>query len=331
MRPLIFETLATGIVAFVLTFLSIPPLMRKLRAAGIVGIDVHKLSHPEIPEMGGLAILLGFGGSMLAAMFLLPEYQVVFASVLLSVLVAGAVGVVDDLRGLGPKEKPLLLILAGLPILALGVYNPFLRLPIVGPTRLFFVYPLLVLIAVSVVANAVNMLDVYNGSMPATCIPVTVVLFTASLLSGDSAGAAMSLGLMSILIAFYWYNRFPAKLFSGNVGSLAVGAALVGIAIGARLEVVALVAMMPHIMNAFHILKSVGGIMEKGQMGARPTVLLEDESLAVNLKAGAPLTLAGLVLAKGPMTESQTVKVFAALAVYSGILALVTYFTIPLG
>lgn len=327
---MILETLATGVVAFLITFLSIPPLMRKLRAAGIVGVDVHKLSRPEVPEMGGLALLLGFGGSMVVAMFLLPAEQTVFASVILSVLVAGGIGVVDDLIGLGPRQKPILLVLAGLPILVLGAYDPFLRLPIVGPTRLFFVYPLLVLIAVSVVANSVNMLDVYNGSMPATCIPVTAVLLAVSLLSNSSAGAVLSLALMTTLIAFYWFNRFPARLFSGNVGSLAVGAALTGIAIGGRMEVVALVALMPHVMNSFHILRSVGWLpVEKSEIGVRPTVLLEDGRLAANSESGAPLTLAGLALAKGPMREPQVVKTFAALAIYSGVLALVTYYTTP--
>ena len=82
---------------------------------------------------------------------------------------------------------------------------------------------------------------------------------------------------------------------------------------------------MPHVVNAFHTLKSVGGLVEKGEMGAKPTVLLEDEKLAVNLESEGPLTLAGLVLARGPLKETHVVRVFAALAAYSGVLALATY------
>jgi UDP-N-acetylglucosamine--dolichyl-phosphate N-acetylglucosaminephosphotransferase len=271
---MILESAIVGLVAFLVTFLSLPPLMSTLKRAGIQGVDVHKLSRPRVPEMGGIAIILGLVVAVVVSPFVFPSVLRPMVSVALTILIAGVVGGVDDLYGLGAKEKPLLLAVAALPILLLGSYDPHLRLPIVGATRLFIVYPFLVLISVSVVSNAVNMLDVYNGSMPITCIPVTAVLFVVSILSENLVSAALSLVLMGSLLAFYWFNRFPARVFSGNVGSLSVGAALTGISVVGRLEVVALVAMMPHVMNAFHILKSLGGLVERREIEARPTVIL---------------------------------------------------------
>ena len=62
----------------------------------------------------------------------------------------------------------------------------------------------------------------------------------------------MLLDLLAVLLAFYYFNRYPAKVFDGDTGSLAVGAALGALAILGRIETVVVVALIPHIMNAFY-------------------------------------------------------------------------------
>src|SRR2546428_633845 len=120
---------------------------------GIIGIDAHKLSKPRIPEMCGAAIpvtlillssayvLIGGGNSttMLA-------FSLVVGS-------AAVVGAVDDRLKMRGIYKPLLTLLCGLPIVALGllypnqVYNPTLQVPLFGSFHLPIIYPLSVPVA----------------------------------------------------------------------------------------------------------------------------------------------------------------------------------------
>jgi len=54
--------LIVALASFAITFLSVPVLIRKFARAGITGKDMHKAGKPEIPEMGGLAVVAGFVG-----------------------------------------------------------------------------------------------------------------------------------------------------------------------------------------------------------------------------------------------------------------------------
>ena len=148
----LYEILGFIIVFFVglfTSFASMPVVMRKMKSLGIVGSDIHKRNRPSIPEMGGIGLLTGLSVSTLAASFLFPERVPLFASFVVTTLIAGFVGAVDDLKTLSPKVKPFLTLFAGLPILVLGgyfpdLYDPHLVLPIIGRTRLTIIYPLMI-------------------------------------------------------------------------------------------------------------------------------------------------------------------------------------------
>jgi len=114
-------------------------------------------------------------------------------------------------------------------------------------------------------------------------------------------------------------------VFSGDTGSLAVGAALGGLAILGRLEIVVVVALMPQIMNAFYGLSSVGRLYERREIIQRPTKLLEDGRLSATEEKNAPITLARLILAAGPTGEREVVRGMMLLTITSSILAVLTY------
>ncbi|HID16699.1 TPA: hypothetical protein EYP26_00220, partial [Candidatus Bathyarchaeota archaeon] len=213
---------------------------------------------------------------------------------------------------------------ASLPIVFLGAYDPRPALPFIGRVRLTIAYPLLIPFGIAVPANAVNMMDVLNGATPGTCAIVSLAALASLLLLGRVDEASLPAILLGALLAFYAYNKFPAKVFSGDVGSLSVGAALGAIAILGGIEVVMVVAMMPHIMNAFYGLSSIGRLYERREIQARPIRMLEDGRLAVNLAKGAPITLTRIILAQGPLTEKGVLNVMLALTAFSSALAMVT-------
>jgi UDP-N-acetylglucosamine--dolichyl-phosphate N-acetylglucosaminephosphotransferase len=102
-----------------------------------------------------------------------------------------------------------------------------------------------------------------------------------------------------------------------------VGAALGAIAIIGRLEVVAVVAFMPQIMNAFYGLSTIGRLYERREVN-RPVKVLEDGRLMASADPKAPLTLARFILARGPLHEYEAAIIFITLSAISGLLALIT-------
>lgn len=311
--------------AFLFTFLLTPRVAAWMKSRGIVGQDVHKLEKPLVPEMGGLALLAGISAGCVVLVVLIPGLSRGALAFLASLLVAGAIGVVDDLRPLGARLKPALTAISGVPIVVLGAYSPFPELPFIGHARMTVVYPFLVLIALAVTSNAANMLDVLNGAMTGSFSIVTGSLLLVLVFSGRWDVASMALVLLASLLAFHAYNRFPAKVFSGDTGSLAVGAAAGALAVIGQVEVVAIVAMIPHIMNAFYGLSSVGGLYERREIKQRPIRLRGDARLEATDEPGAPVTLIRLLLAAGPLPEKQVVRNLLVLGLVSAGLALITF------
>ena len=294
-----------------------------MRARGIVGRDEHKKDRPIIPEMGGLAILLGLAVSTLIGLVLIPNRAKLLISFFSTILFAGIVGAIDDLKPLNARVKPFLTAFASIPILVMGSYTPSIVFPLIGRTRLTMVYPLLIPIVVAVTSNAVNMMDPFNGVMAGTSLIITMTLLAASIIFRNQNALILCGMLLGALLAFFYYNRYPSRVFSGDVGSLSVGAALGAIAIIGHLEVVAVVVFMPQIMNAFYGLSTIGRLYERREVN-RPVKVLEDGRLMATSDPKAPLTLARFVLARGPLYEHEAAIIFIALSAISGLLALIT-------
>ena len=318
-----FEALIVFAIAFASCFLSLPLLMNIMRKKGIIGDDVHKKDHPSIPEMGGICIIIGLAASSLVGILLMPEKITMFTSFFSTALIAGIIGAVDDLKPLNARVKPLLTMFAGIPIMVLGTYTPSIIFPLIGGTRLTKVYPLLIPIVMAVTSNAVNMMDPFNGVMAGTTSIITLTLLASAIIFRSQNAITLSCMLLGALLAFYYYNRYPSRVFSGDVGSLSVGAALGAISIIGRLEVVAVVVFMPQIMNAFYGLSTIGRLYERREVN-RPVKVLEDGRLMASADPKAPLTLARFILARGPLHEYEATVIFITLSAISGLLALIT-------
>jgi len=317
-------SVAAFFLALVTCFASMPTIMKRMKKAGIVGADAHKRGRPEIPEMGGVGILIGLTVSITVTALLLPERAWILLSFLAVVLLAGAVGAYDDLKPLNARVKPFLTALAGLPILLVpDAYDPRMVLPIIGRTRLTIVYPLLILPSIAVTANAVNMIDIFNGAMPGTSVVIVTILLLSSIFLGRGDATILCAALIGCLLAFYYFNRYPARTFAGDVGSLSVGAAIGAIAIIGQLEIIAVIAFMPQIVDAFYKLSSMGRLYEHRE-APHPTLVLDDERIVANPDPRAPISLTRMILARGALREQEILRLFTILAIISGALALLT-------
>lgn len=318
--------LATSVAALVVTYLVIPPLASWLKGRGMVGVDVHKLNKPKIPEMCGLSVIAGLAVASFLSSGLLASHSREAAAFFGTVLIAGTIGAMDDLKPLGPKLKPVLTCLAAAPILLLGTYDPHPVFPLIGTVRLTILYPLLIPLAIAVPANAVNMLDVFNGSMSGTLAIVSFTLGVVLALSGKATAASLALALAGSLLAFYLSNRCPARVFAGDTGSLAAGAAIGALSVIGNVEAVAIVALAPCIMNGFYGLASIGRLYERREIRSRPVRLRDDGMLEATTHRNAPVTLARLILAEGPLSEQQVVRVMLLLTALSSLFAVAAFF-----
>lgn len=291
---------------------------------GITGVDIHKLSKPTVPEMGGISILIGMAAVATLGVLLLPSASKEFLTFFAILLIAGLIGILDDLYRLHPLVKPVLTAFASLPIFIFHTYSEHPVLPLVGRTRLTLLYPLLIPFAIAIPANAVNMMDVLNGTMTGTCSIVVFTLLICAFLFNRLDVAILCAGLLGCLLALHQYNKYPAKIFVGDTGSLAVGAGIGALVIMGGMEFVGVVALMPHIMNAFYGLASVGKLYEHRTILSRPITLLDDGKLAASKDPAAPITLTRMILAGEPMTELEVIRIFLILTSFCCTLAFIT-------
>jgi len=279
--------------------------------------------------MGGLSIVIGLSASAIVSMIIFPDHITKFIAFLLAVLIAGFVGVRDDIKPLNPKLKPLLTAAASIPILLLGVFYPRPSLPFIGKTRLTIVYPLIIPFAVAVPANAVNMMNPFNGVMTGTCSIISLALAISMMIAGRTEDAILAVALLGCLLAFHRFNKYPARVFSGDTGDLSVGAALGALAIIGQVEVAAVVAMIPHIINAFYLLSTLGGLYERRQISNRPTRVLSDGRIEATDDEQAPVTLTRMILAQSPLREPEIVSIMITLTAIASAFAVFTQLLIP--
>jgi UDP-N-acetylmuramyl pentapeptide phosphotransferase/UDP-N-acetylglucosamine-1-phosphate transferase len=314
----------TILIGFITTLLLIPSISKFMFKHGIIGIDVHKLDRPKIPELCGITIVIGVTVSAIVFSLFYPEQNIWILAFVSSTLIAAIVGILDRITKIGPRLKPALVALGSFQIIFLAVYNPYPEFPFIGATRLTIIYPLLIPIALAVTANSVNMLDVFNGSMTGTCSIAILGMIICMLMMGRVDAAALAAALLGSLLAFHIFNKYPAKVFAGDVGSLFIGASIGVLAIYGRIEVAAITAMMPHIMNAFYGLATVGRLYERKEISTRPIRVLEDGRLDVNKDSKAPITLARMILAQRPLKEFEVTRRMFILSAVSAILAVFT-------
>ncbi|MGA2665853.1 MAG: hypothetical protein ABSF83_13015 [Nitrososphaerales archaeon] len=311
-----------------------PGYMRYLASKGRLATDVHKPGGPKVPTPAGpLLILAIIAGEM--AIYAVNESSIPIGVIAVG-LVAGAVGLYDDLRGLGGIVKPLLLVLAAVPLILLeqvhqSLYNAQLYFPFFGGTGThFIIFAVLILAAMPVASNAFNMLDAFNGELSGFTVIASAALLVAIVVrasvssSYDYVRLAAALPLAATALCFYSYNRYPSRVFDGDSGSLTFGAVFATLAIIGGVEIAALVAVIPAVLNSYYIIYSIRGFVEHKRMPTRPTYFGEDGRLHASEEKGAPATLARMVLMRGPLNERELVRSILTLAAYAFFLSVLT-------
>jgi phospho-N-acetylmuramoyl-pentapeptide-transferase len=229
--------LITFAVTFVIGLVLYPPFIRVLRRmkAGQVIQEELPDSHQKkagTPTAGGVlfvatAIVAGLLASIAGHQGALPAVA--------GLVVGGLIGFADDrskltvgTRGIPARLKFPLQILLAVPVAWLATVQGASH-QLFLPATPWLVFPFAVL-AIVATANAVNLTDGMDGL--AGGLSAIAVAALVLLLPGAPAGEkAVAMSLCGALVAFLVFNRYPARVFMGDTGSLAIGFALAAMAV----------------------------------------------------------------------------------------------------
>ncbi|MGQ0606260.1 MAG: MraY family glycosyltransferase [Candidatus Nitrosotenuis sp.] len=328
MQDYIIAGLVASAIAFFVVLGLVPPLIKNLTKKNWTVKDVNRVGGAMIPRPGGPAILAGIILAEISLYFLLPQEIVItkgIVALLITTSLAFVIGFVDDRRVMGGWFKPLALAGAAIPIIILGAYESNLAFPLFGEVKIPALYLGLIIFMIPITGNTINSIDVMNGIasgfMTIAAFSLAIVMFILQ----NYSVAIMILPVAFASLAFYRYHKFPAKIFPGDSGALVLGAAYGVIAIIGRVEVIAAIALLPAIINSFLFLSSVKRIVEHRQIKG-PTTHTDDHKITATKESDAPITLVRLIVASKPLTEKEIGFTIFKLAVFSGILAIITAF-----
>jgi phospho-N-acetylmuramoyl-pentapeptide-transferase len=216
----------------------------------------HHVVKQGTPVGGGLLMLV----TATFAFLVVSKYTVPALTVLFVTLACGATGFLDDFikvthrrsLGLNGRWKMLLLLLItiGAAYAARHQHLPtWVRIPIVDwRLELSYGWYALLFLMIAGAANGVNLADGVDGLAAGTGIialftftAINVIAYIRSGPPGHRFDTKLDLAIIGAaliggLIGFLWYNAFPAEVFMGDTGSMAIGGALAAFAIFTKTE-----------------------------------------------------------------------------------------------
>ena len=292
-RYITFRAAMAALTSFVISLLLGPYVIRKLKSLKVgekinkgdsAALDILHHSKKDTPTMGGILILVAIVFSTLIWADISNKYIWV---VLFSTIWLGITGFIDDYlkqtkknaKGLTAKTKlisqALLGLILGIVFLlyfqsSLKLDIPFLKNVALDLNGLYIIFVILVIAGTS---NAVNLTDGLDGLAIGIVVMVALAFSVLCYVSGHirlseyllvpfiSGSGELTVFCASILgagLGFLWFNCYPASIFMGDVGSLALGGALGTVALLIRKELLLVMVGGIFVLEALSVILQIG-------------------------------------------------------------------------
>ena len=285
--------LAVGVAALV-TGLLMPLFIRLMRHEG-VGQQIRAdgpqrhLVKQGTPTMGGVVILLG----VVVTCALIAQWTPGLVLAIGAMLVTGSLGLLDDIEsvahgrslGLTPSQKLAGLILISVAfclvsvnvcgiapavafpgglVLDLGVLSTTLEVG--GATvTVPWIYLFFVFLLMAGLSNAVNLTDGLDGLAGGCTMVVMLVMAMVAYRYNELDLAIFAAAIAGACLGFLWHNCYPASIFMGDTGSLALGAALASLAVLTKSEVTSLIMGGLFVCEALSVMIQVASFKLTGK------------------------------------------------------------------
>jgi len=291
-RYITFRAVMAALTAFILSLIFGPPLIRKLKALKI-GEKINKADSQKLddlhrhkqstPTMGGILVL---GAVIISTLLWADVSQKYIWIVLFSTVWLGGTGFIDDYlkqtrkssAGLSSSVKLTSQIILGL---ILGIilildsqYNVKLEIPFLKGANLDLdgLYILFVIIVIAGSSNAVNLTDGLDGLAIGIVVMVGIAFSILCYVSGNmnlsqyllipyiKGAGELTIFCASIIgagLGFLWFNCYPASIFMGDVGSLALGGAIGTVALLIKKEMLLIIVGGIFVLEALSVILQV--------------------------------------------------------------------------
>lgn len=277
--------LAVGIAA-VVTALLLPLFIRLMRHEG-VGQQIRAdgpqrhLVKQGTPTMGGLIILVG----AMASCALLAGWTSDMVLAVAVTLVTGSLGLLDDIEsvahgrslGLTPSQKMAGLVTISVVFCLVAVNVCGISAEVLFPggfsvdlgvlTTTFdvggaqvavpWLYLVFVFLLMAGLSNAVNLTDGLDGLAGGCSMVVMLVMAMVAFRYEELNLAIFAGSIAGACVGFLWHNCYPATIFMGDTGSLALGAAFASLAVLTKTEVTSLIMGGLFIVEALSVMVQV--------------------------------------------------------------------------
>jgi UDP-GlcNAc:undecaprenyl-phosphate/decaprenyl-phosphate GlcNAc-1-phosphate transferase len=235
----LFGYLLVGGIGALVTFVTAFAVRRVAPRVGAMAQPGPRSVHTRpTPLLGGAAMFVGFCAA-LATASQLHQFREMFDSsseplgLLLAAGTMFVVGAVDDIRDVSPPAKIAGQVLSGSILSLFGVTMLYFRVPfasydyvVLSPDMATFV----TVLAVVVLANAINLIDGLDGLAAGIVIIAGTALFLysdrllkAGLLDGSNIAPLVAVIAVAVCVGFLPHNFSPARLFMGDAGAMFLG------------------------------------------------------------------------------------------------------------
>src|SRR3954471_21597536 len=276
------HVLVAALVALIISLLAGPFFIDFLRRHSL-GQTIreegpeHHVSKQGTPTMGGVLVVLAATIAFFATTVLTLPALAIFGTM----LACGGIGFLDDLikvrhrrsLGLSGRIKMLLLLATSAAVCVAGDHQK-LRHDVFVPILQKWIplgwgWYVLVFFVIAGAANAVNLTDGLDGLAAGTSIvalfTITAMALTTYTRSGASAhritnrldAAFVGAAVIGAAVGFLWFNSFPAEVFMGDTGAMALGGAIAAMAIFLKVELLLLLVGGIFVIEALSVMAQV--------------------------------------------------------------------------
>jgi UDP-N-acetylglucosamine--dolichyl-phosphate N-acetylglucosaminephosphotransferase len=242
-----------------------PAWIRKAKQIDLIWEDMNKLPREKnVAGSGGITVVLG----AIVGIFLYIALQTFYFksidgtlvsifAIICSVLLVSGIGFIDDLfgwkmGGLSIRSRIFLVLFSAIPLMVINA----------GESTIFginlgIIYPLIIIpLGILGATTTYNFLAGFNGLESSQGIIILSALAFVTYVTGNSWLSIILLCMVASLLAFYIFNKNPAKVFPGDVLTYSVGTLIAITAILGNIEKITVFFFIPYILEM--IFKSRG-------------------------------------------------------------------------
>lgn len=289
-----YQVFLAVFICALLTAIIMPMFIRMMKNGGIGqqiradGPQRHLIKQGT-PTMGGLVMLVCV---VLTCIIMVPWTPELICA-MLAMLVTGSLGLLDDIEsvahkrslGLTPTQKMIGLVLISVAFCLAAVnwvgVSPTIRFPGglmidlgvltttigegPGAFHIPWLYLVFVFLLMAGLSNAVNLTDGLDGLAGGTVMMVMLGMSMVAFQYGELPLSAFAGAIAGACIGFLWHNCYPASIFMGDTGSLALGAAFAALAVLTKTEVTSLVMGSLFVIEALSVMIQVVSFKRTGK------------------------------------------------------------------